>query len=141
MPELSSAKSEVVLSLIFFLVLTGCTWTVNDFAQATSLPGVRVVHTLRLPTQKGQGITLRDAWSKDLEINMTEDQWTEAQDCPFLFSLNWTRSAATYNSALFTSKQRLARMFSGKDASCERCGCAPHFHIHSGIAPTSLCTG
>lgn len=67
------------------------TWTVNDFTQATSVPGVRVVHTLCLPAlsvrlipnerKKGQGNTLKhmkDAWSKDLEINMTEDQWTEA---------------------------------------------------------------
>lgn len=68
-----------------------CTWTVNDFTQATSVIGVRVVHKLRLPAlsvrlipnelKKGQGITLnqmKDAWSKDLETNMTEEQWTEA---------------------------------------------------------------
>lgn len=68
-----------------------CTWTVKDFTQATSIPGVRVVHTLCLPAlsvqlilnelKKGQGIThnqMKDAWSKDFELNMTEDQWTEA---------------------------------------------------------------
>ncbi|KAI9999558.1 hypothetical protein NQD34_018412 [Periophthalmus magnuspinnatus] len=76
---------------------------------------------------------LKEAWSTDLAINITEDQWWEAQIRVHSSSVCSRHGLIQFKilHRLHLSKQRLARMFPGVDPSCERCGRDPASLSHT----------
>lgn len=76
---------------------------------------------------------IKDAWSKDLGVNITEEQWTVAQERVHSSSICIRHGLLQFKilHRLHLSKQRLSRMFPGVDASCVRCGQAPASLSHT----------
>lgn len=76
---------------------------------------------------------IKDAWSEDLGVNITGEQWIEAQERVHSSSICLRHGLLQFKilHRLHLSKQRLSRMFPGVDASCDRCGYTPASLSHT----------
>lgn len=76
---------------------------------------------------------IKDAWNEDFGLDITREQWSEAQERVHSSSVCIRHGLLQFKilHRLHLSKQRLSRMFPGVDASCERCGYAPASLSHT----------
>ncbi|CAI5647285.1 unnamed protein product [Oreochromis niloticus] len=70
---------------------------------------------------------LRNAWNEELGINITEEQWTKAQELVHSTSVCCRHGLLQFKvlHGLHLSKLRVSRMFPGADSRCDRCGQNP----------------
>ncbi|CAI5697409.1 unnamed protein product [Oreochromis niloticus] len=67
---------------------------------------------------------LRNAWNEELGINITEEQWTKAQELVHSTSVCCRHGLLQFKvlHRLHLSKLKVSRMFPGADSRCDRCG-------------------
>lgn len=84
---------------------------------------------------------IKNAWSEDLGVNITEEQWTEAQERVHSSSICIRHGLLQFKilHQLHLSKERLSKIFPGADAFLVML--LPHCRIHFGIVLILICTG
>lgn len=67
---------------------------------------------------------LKDAWQQDIGINITDSQWSKAQDNVHSSSICARHGLLQFKilHRLHLSKVRLSKMFHGVNTACDRCG-------------------